>query len=144
MSRSGRVATPSGRAVVCAWAMVVAIPAASHGQSSGRFIHGVVLDTRDQPVALVNVTVNGGRGATVSDDSGRFRLEIAHRERVVFDVRRLGYTPSRVALGPGGDTTVSVLLLPTSQQLAGVNVNDVAPKPITLAGFEERMLKRQR
>src|SRR5438270_746333 len=90
------------------------------GQSA-RIIHGMVIDSRDRPIALVNVVVVGG-ASVISDDSGKFKLEIAHRERVVFDLRRLGFMPSRIALAPGGDTSVSVLLLPTTQRLLGVEV----------------------
>jgi hypothetical protein len=64
--------------------------------------------------------------------------------RVVFDIRRVGFMPSRFALAPGGDTTVSVLLLPTVQQLSGVTVNEAATTPPSLAGFEQRMLARKR
>src|SRR5215207_498736 len=136
MSRPGRVVSRSTRAVLCVWGITTIVPTgAAHGQAGRRVIHGTVVDTRDQPVSKVNVTANGG-GATVSDDSGRFRLEIAHRDRIVFDARRLGYTPSRFALAAGGDTSVYVLLLPTAQQLAGVNISEVAPKPIQLTGFE--------
>jgi hypothetical protein len=117
-------------------------PAAA-SQTLQRVIHGMVFDSRDQPIPLVNVSVARGVSA-ISDDSGRFRLEISHRDRVVFDFRRLGYTPSRFTLAAGGDTTISVLLLPTAQQLSGVDVKETAPKPITLAGFEERMLARKR
>jgi hypothetical protein len=119
------------------------MPPAAASQTRQRVIHGMVFDTRDQPIALVNVSGASGVSA-ISDDSGRFRLEISHRDRVVFDFRRLGYTPSRFALAPGGDTTISVLLLPTAQQLSRVDIKETAPKPNSLAGFEERMLARKR
>jgi len=143
MSRFERIAM-WGRTSIGLWGVttMLAAPAAT-SQTLQRVIHGMVFDSRDQPIPLVNVSVPRGASA-VSDDSGRFRLEISHRDRVVFDFRRLGYTPSRFALEPGGDTTISVLLLPTAQQLSGVDVKETAPKPINLAGFEERMLARKR
>ena len=108
-----------------------------------RVIRGTVFDTRDIPVPLVNVTVAGGPKA-VSDDSGHFRLEISHRDRIVFDLKRLGYMASRFSLDAGGDTAVTVLLLPTAQQLSGVDVKETSKSAPTIAGFEERMRARQR
>ena len=102
-----------------------------------------MLDSHDRPIPAVNFAVVGGASA-ISDDSGRFRLEISHRDRVVFDVRRLGFMPSRIALAGGGDTNFSVLLLPNIQQMSGVEVTSVYKKPAALAGFEERMLARKR
>lgn len=135
---------PSGRSIVSsgiAGALWLLAGAAS-GQTP-RVIRGTVFDSRDIPVPLVNVSVTGGPSA-ISDDSGRFRLEISHRNRVVFDLKRLGYTPSRFSLDAGGDTAVTVLLLPTAQQLAGVDVKERSKKPPTIEGFEERMRARQR
>jgi len=127
-----------------AWAaMALCATATVAASQSHRVISGTILDVRDRPVASVNLAVVGGMSA-ISDDSGKFRLEIAHRDRVVFDVRRLGFMPSRIALTGGGDTSFSVLLLPSAQRMEGVEVTSKAGKPAALAGFEERMLARQR
>jgi hypothetical protein len=134
----------SARMALCIWLTAAGVAMATpQSQGAGRLVQGTVLDSRDRPVAQASLVVSGGPSVT-SDDSGRFRLDISHQARVVFDVRRVGYMPSRFALSPGGDTTVSVLLLPTVQQLSGVTVNEAATKPPSLAGFEERMLARKR
>ena len=80
----------------------------------------------------------------MTDDSGRFRLAVAHKDRIAFDVRRIGYMPSRIALVDGGDTTLSVLLLPATRELPGVEVTDTRARPPGLADFEQRMRERQR
>lgn len=138
MSRAGRLSRRCAGILLalCGTATVAA------GQSK-RVILGTVLDVRDRPIASVAFVAAGGASA-VSDDSGRFRLEISHRDRLVFDVRRLGFMPSRIALEPGGDTTLSVLLLPNIQQMPGVEVTSTYKKPAAIAGFEERMLARKR
>jgi hypothetical protein len=126
------------------WLIAAEVAAATSPiQGTRRLIQGVVLDSRDRPVAMASV-ISAGGPSVISDDSGRFRLDISHQARVVFDVRRVGYMPSRFALAPGGDTTVSVLLLPAVRELAGVKVNEAATKPPSLAGFEERMLARKK
>jgi hypothetical protein len=112
-------------------------------QRSTRVIDGTVVDTRDRPIPFVSLTVVGGPTA-VSDDSGHFRLLVAHKDRLVFDVRRIGYMPSRIALVDGGDTSVSVLLLAATRELPGVEVTDTRLRPPGLAGFEQRMIDRKR
>jgi hypothetical protein len=144
MNRSEQRLGRSARIAACFSLIAAGVAtAAPPTQGTGRVIQGTVLDSRDRPVAQASVILAGGPAIT-SDDSGRFRLDISHQARVVFDVRRVGYMPSRVALAPGADTTVSVLLLPTVQQLSGVTVNEAARKAPSIAGFEERMLARKK
>jgi hypothetical protein len=126
-------------------------PRVLHAQAVQRVILGTVVDVRDRPVPFAAIAMTGARGErapaaarTTADDSGRFRLVVPHRDRVVFDARRVGYTPSRIALVPGGDTTIIVLLLPAATNLPRVEVRDAAPEPAGLAGFEQRMEDRRR
>jgi len=114
-------------------------------QSVQRVIAGSIVDVRDNPLAFVTIVVRGDTKSTATtNDSGRFVLVIPHRNRVVFEAKRLGFMPSQFTLTAGGDTTVSILLLPATTQLPKVEVKDVAPKPIGLAGFERRMMERKR
>jgi hypothetical protein len=122
---------------------LAAVAVDTDAQQAARIIDGRVVDVRDRPVPLVTITVVGGPSA-VSDDSGHFRLAVAHKDRVVFDAKRIGYMPSRIALVDGGDTTLSVLLLPATRELPGVEVTDTRSGPPGLAGFEQRMKERQR
>lgn len=134
--------------------------AALHAQAVQRVISGRVIDGDDRPVPFVSVSVTTERatqrpaasvetraarpGATQADDSGHFRLVVPHRERVVFDVRRVGYMQSRIALAAGGDTALTVLLLPAPANLPRIDVNDASVRPAGLAGFEQRMAERKR
>jgi hypothetical protein len=122
---------------------LAAVSTHTGAQQAARIIDGSVVDVRERAVPLATITVVGGP-STVSDDSGHFRLAVAHNTRVVFDVKRVGYMPSRIALVDGGDTTLSVLLLPATRELPGVEVTDTRAGPPGLAGFEQRMRERQR
>jgi hypothetical protein len=127
-------------------AIGLSVFAATGGAQRGgatRIIDGTTVDTRDRPIPFVNLAVVGGP-AVVSDDSGHFRLVVAHKDRIVFDVKRIGYMPTRMALVDGSDTTLSVLLLPATRELPGVEVTDARLRPPGLAGFERRMIERQR
>jgi hypothetical protein len=108
-----------------------------------RVIRGTVLDVRDQPVPAAAILAAGIQ-SIFTDDSGRFRLEIPHRDKLTFDVRRVGYMPSRMGVAAGGDTIVSLLLLPATQRLAGVEVRERGVRAPSLEGFEQRMAERKR
>lgn len=120
---------------------VSAVAPAARAQS--RIVSGTVRDTADKPVRLVSVVSATGNGA-ITDDSGRFHVEIPHRDRISFDVRRIGFMPSRLGLPAGGDTSVSVLLLPTAQAMPAVEVTNTSTRVPSLAGFEERMHDRKK
>jgi hypothetical protein len=120
-----------------------AIDSGAQRGAAARIIDGTTMDVRDRPIPFVSLAVVGGPTA-VSDDSGHFRLVVVHKDRVVFEVKRIGYMPTRIALVDGGDTTLSVLLLPAARELASVEVKDTRLRPPGLAGFEQRMIERQR
>lgn len=63
---------------------------------------------------------------------------------MVVDVRRIGYMPSRLGFAAGGDTTVSVFVLPSAQEVPAVQVTGAGTRSLALAGFEQRMLERKR
>jgi hypothetical protein len=123
--------------------VLLAFAAVRAADAQPRWIRGVVLDNRDQPIVAAVVIAAGGAGA-ITDDSGRFRVEIPHRDRITFDVRRVGFMPSRMTLLAGGDTAIAVLLLPSVQQVTGVSVTAPAMRPAALDGFERRMGERRR
>src|SRR3954470_8102499 len=110
MSRERRAVSA---ALSCAIVRGLALTALSASIALGqgtRMVSGVVTDTDNRPVAKVILELAGVRSVT-TDDSGRFRLQIPHQERVAIDVRRVGFRPSRFGLKAGGDTNVSVMML---------------------------------
>jgi len=114
----------------------------SAGAQTGRIVRGTVTDGSANPVGGV-VVATGPRSVT-SDDSGRFRLDVSHRDRLVLDFKRVGFLPTRFTLEAGGDTTLEVLLLAAVNRIAGMDVNANRDPALTLRGFEERMRERQR
>lgn len=95
-----------------------------------------------QPVA--GVAIVAGLRTVTSDDSGRFRLEAPHRDKLVLEFKRVGFLPTRFTLDAGGDTTLDVLLLATVNRIAGMDVTANRNPAMTMQGFEERMRERQR
>ena len=62
---------------------------------TSRTVRGVVIDPADRLLGSVTVIAPGFTSA-ITDDSGRFRLTLSRTDRVIFDVRRVGFMPSRV------------------------------------------------
>lgn len=96
-----------------------------------------------QAVAYANVGVNGIR--RIADDSGRLAIEIAPPQRMVLDVRRIGFRPRQVEVEASGDSTLAIELEPSIQQLAGTTVTAAQPrKSLELSGFYRRIQDREK
>ena len=116
---------------------------AAMGGPEPRIVRGTVTDSGFRPVARATVSVAGYPSVT-SNDSGAFVFRLASRDAAVFDIRRIGFALTRFSLQGGGDTTVSVTLLPGAQQLEGVTVRASSRSTDRLRGFEDRLLQRSR
>ena len=117
-------------------AIVGALPAQGR-----RVVQGVVVDTGERPVGGATIELRGA-AAVSSDDSGRFRLIIPHGDRVMFDIRRVGFLPSRFGLQAGGDTSVTVVMLPSVQALPKVEVKArETDRTLDGSGFNQRLLE---
>jgi hypothetical protein len=82
-----------------------------------RVVRVTLSDTAGQAIPLAQVQVQDGPTLTASD-SGRLTLRVRADQLVVLDARRVGFTPGRVVLPAGGDTTIRVTLLPAVTELA--------------------------
>ena len=73
-------------------------------------IRGVVHDSLGQPITAAEVRV-GSLPPQVTDDSGRFRIELARRGEVVVEVRRTGFLPLDLRLQAPSDTTITLVMV---------------------------------
>jgi hypothetical protein len=124
--------------VVLIQLLVLVSPAAAQG----RTVRGVVLDTANRPVAAVNISTRGA--AAVTDDSGRFMIQLPSKDRARLDVRRVGFMPSRFGISAGGDTTIEMVLFPTAQELEKVTVKEREPASAALRGFQDRLGEKEK
>lgn len=109
---------------------------------TARIVRGVVRDPANTPQAGVTIQSSGVKPVT-TDDSGRFRIEIPHLKRISLEVRRVGLMPSRFGLGDGGDTSVTIIVLPNPQTLEKVDVRERAvDKTLEAVGFNQRQKDR--
>ena len=119
------------------------IPSVVCAQGEQRLIRGTVTDTAGAVVPYVNVRV--GHDLRVTDDSGRFSVALSDRKGKRLEFRRIGYLPTDVQLAAGGDTTLSVALIPNAQLLspAVVKVREQMVK-LERVGFYRRMTDREK
>ncbi len=119
------------------------IPWVVGAQGERRVIRGAVTDTAGARVAYVNV--RWGRATVITDDSGRFSVALNDGKATRLEFRRIGYLPTDVQLAAGGDTTLSVALIPNAQLLstARVQVPQLMVK-LERAGFYRRMTDREK
>lgn len=106
-------------------------------------LHISVTGLGGQPVPYANVGVNGVR--RMADDSGRLAIDIAPPQRLVLDVRRIGFRPRHVEVDAIGDSTVAIELEPSVQHLAGSTITAAQPrKSLELSGFYRRSQDREK
>lgn len=92
-------------------AAVMIAPHAAMGQASTAIIEGTVRSQPGAPVAGAEASGQGTRAVT--DDQGRFRLEVVAGSPVLLTVTARGFSPSRLSIGPlaaGSLRAVSVVL----------------------------------
>jgi hypothetical protein len=131
------------RRAVVRGSTAVCIAATIASAQRGRVVTGIVTDTDDRPVPAATLELVGGSMAT-TDDSGRFRLQISHRNAASIDVHRVGFRRSRFGLLPGGDTAISVMMLPVPRELATVEVKaKEVDKTMDITGFNQRLLDHE-
>ena len=129
--------------LVLAAGLLPAIRGEVCAQVEQRVIRGTVTDTAGVAVPYVNVRV--GRDLRVTDDSGRFSVALNDRTAAKLEFRRIGYHEKNIQLAAGGDTTLSVALIPTAQLLSAavVKVREQMVK-LERRGFYRRMTDREK
>ena len=94
-------------------------------------IEGMVVDSADrEPMAMVNIGVEGKTMGTATNQNGRFNILVPPEyigEKLVFS--NVGYLGEKFTI-PKNDTTVSVLLSQTSVELPEVLIKHVEPGKI--------------
>ena len=122
--------------MVCAFGATVAAQA-------NRTVRGVITDVSDNPVPAARLQV-AGKAVVIADDSGRFRVEVPRMDRVTFEVSRVGFMPTRFGLAEGGDTTVTILMLPIAHELPKVDVKATEVDPaLDRSGFTQRLKEKE-
>jgi carboxypeptidase family protein len=112
-------------------ALAVAHPCLGHGVSAQAppaapvgAIVGQVTDTLGTPLPYCSVHLEDAPSPVICDSVGRFRLAGIARQVATFEVRRLGYVPSRftVPLVRNSDTRVTIQLLSIATLLEPIAV----------------------
>ena len=124
--------------------MVLGMHTSAAAQGATRVVTGFTNDLSGHPVPYATLWLNGLRRA-VSDDSGRFRLQLPGDKRVTLDVRRIGFRPAELQLEPGPDTAVTIFLASVAQALPETRVAESRPLVgLELNGFYQRLADQEK
>ncbi len=107
-------------------------------------VRGRVIDTLGRGVFGAQVSEASSRTATLTDSSGRFRLQNIEAGLAFVRVRKVGFLAEYfpVQTVAGKVATATIQLRPAGQQLATVEVREDAMRPnMRMQGYYERMKK---
>ncbi len=116
-------------------------------------VHGIVIeDGSRRPIGVVDIRLTGPEGTSplraISDDEGRFRVEVADSGLYTLAVSRVGYAPltaDSIRVHEDDDLELEIRLDPTAVPLDAVTV--VAQRraePMRIVRFRERATFNQR
>ena len=87
-------------------------------------ITGTIVDNNGNPIPGVSVTVRGTRRGATTDAAGKFSIEAAKGETLIFSI--IGFQTKEVKLG--AETSLSLTLAPFSAQMTEVVVTALGIK----------------
>lgn len=134
-------------------AALLAVVVATPSVIAQTVVHGIVIeDGSRRPIGVVDIRLTGPEGAspvrTISDDEGRFRVEVADTGLFTLAVNRVGYAPltaDSIRVFADDDLELEIRLDPTAVPLDAVTV--VAQRraePMRIVRFRERATFNQR
>lgn len=87
---------------------------------TGQTVEGLITDELDKPVPGANILIKGTSKGTISDQNGKFTLDITGLNNPVLAVSYIGYLTEEIRVG--NQSSISVKLLPDLQALNEVLV----------------------
>jgi hypothetical protein len=103
-------------------------------QSQHFELNGVVLNgTTSSPIENVNLKIRNSQAGTISDNNGKFKLELK-KLPVILEVSCIGYESISIEITNEIKTPFEIILLPSVEQLEGVTISAQKVIPV----FEDR------
>ncbi len=125
-------------AAICALVLLAAptLPAAAQGVLTGR----ITTDSTNQPVAEAEVLIAALEMKTVSDAGGRYRLAGIPLGTHVLEIRRIGFTPTRLTIELEDDEPVQldIALVQAAFELPTLTTEAARIRSARLAELEHR------
>ena len=120
------------------WVMAAAATSAQQHNKSG--LAGVVRDSMGTPIPQASVFVAGGKGAEISDDSGRFDVRGLPGGKNEITITKIGFSAvSFTATLPEDSVVVVAVMLHRVRVLDPVTITAVAARErLTRTGFYDR------
>ncbi len=105
------------------------------GQNTARIV-GVIKNEIEQPVKDANISIQGTKSGTVSNQRGEFELVVPANKKVVIKISSVAYTPKKVVFTLPQNTTKKVDIKLDYISIGVVNVEGKRPKIGTLERWE--------
>ncbi len=113
------------RAIRAVLALLLVGASPGLAQSQAGSVSGVVVDDQGRPVVAARVSVVNQTATTVTDNAGRFRLEVSGGPDVTLRVAAIGYRPYTQGVRVG-DASVRLVLVSTPVNLSELIVTGTA------------------
>ena len=107
--------------------------------SASVVLRGRVTDYSGEPLEGVTVSLGTGRGATLTDAKGMYRLTTADTDTLRASFRLLGYREERrTLLHPQGEMVISLRMRPDERELEEVTVTDIRKRTDAMERLDAR------
>ncbi len=107
-------------------------------------LRGRVTDENGDPLEGVTVSLGTGRGATLTDAKGLYRLTTADTDTLRASYRLLGYREERrTLLHPHGEMVISLRMRPDEKELDEVTVTDIRKRTDAMERLDAREYGRR-
>jgi len=89
-------------------------------------ISGVVKDERNKPIELVNISIMGRPGGTVSDKAGNYSLRVQANAEIKVVFSFVGYQNSEytISLSPGENRILNTIMTASAEMLPDITIQD--------------------
>jgi hypothetical protein len=131
-------------AVAVAGVMDAAALLAQANDANAPVLRGIVVDTAGLPIPNVHVQRKGKRGGVMSNDQGRFSIEVEPKQKLQVELRRIGMHPARYVAPLPPDTIVTLVMYSMPQTLPGVEVTAARSVNLERVGFYSRLNDNQK
>ena len=97
-------------------------------------VSGKVIDENRQPIALVNISIEGEPGGTSTDDHGNYAISLPVNKEITLIFSFIGYKTESmmVVMKPSQEKVINKTLFQSAKQLSDVIVEDKAVRKSTL------------
>ncbi|MFP4471888.1 MAG: TonB-dependent receptor, partial [Bacteroidales bacterium] len=111
--------------VIFLLALFTTVPAFSQGEGTA-MVHGMITDERNKPLELVNISIMGLPGGTVSDNKGAYQIEVPGGEEITLVFSFVGYEKQEhiITVGENEIKIINPVMKESAEMLPDIVIQD--------------------